>query len=185
MHGFIVTEIKKYVVAKLGASHWLQILQTAELGSRDYVNFEQYPDAEVVQLVGAASRLTGTPVSDLLFDFGRFLGADLTRIYRPVIDPAWRTLDFLANTESTIHRVVRTRNRQAAPPALKIARTAPDQVTITYNSPRRMCDLGKGIVAGVASGYGEQVEVQEDACMHAGAPACILRVRLVQGAASR
>lgn len=161
MHGFIFSEIRKYVESKLGREAWLAVMEKAGLGRKEYENMLSYPDAEAVGIVVAASQITGIPVPTVLEDFGRFIGQDLVRIYRPLLDPSWKTLDFLLNVEETIHHIVRTRNRQAKPPRLVCSRVADDEVAIQYSSERRMSALARGIAAGVATHYGEEVEISE------------------------
>lgn len=177
MHGFIISEIKKYVELKLGAPAWLAVLDKAGLGKKEYENFLNYPDEEAVAIVVTASEITGIPVAAILEDFGFFLGGHLMKIYRPLIDPSWRTLDFLANVEQTIHHIVRTRNRQAKPPALVCERTSPGEVVILYQSPRNMNALAWGIIKGVAAYYGDEIEVSEVAGLYRGAPAHQIYVR--------
>lgn len=177
MHGFIFSEIQKYVEAKFDRKTWFAILQDAGLAEKSYENFLDYTDAEAVAIVTTASNMTGTPAGEILEDFGIFLGGDLMKVYRPVIDSNWTTIDFLANVESTIHHIVRTRNRSARPPALVCERRADDEVLITYTSPRKMCALARGITKGVAAHYREAITIAEDTCMLRGDPSCQLRVR--------
>lgn len=178
MHGFVLTEIQRYVESRFDRKTWYALLERAGFADREYVNFLEYSDEEAVRLVGTASAMTGMPAESILDDFGFFLGGDLLRIYRPLVDPSWGTLDFLANVERTIHHVVRDRNRQAKPPALVCRRLSPAEVMIVYTSPRKMCSLARGIVRGVAAHYGEDVELVEESCMHRGDAACNLRVSL-------
>ncbi len=180
MHGFIFIEIKKYAETHIGSGAWRQVLETAGLGSREYINGVDYPDTEVVRIVTAASQATGTPVADLLESFGCFLAGDLFRAFRPLIDPHWRTLDFLENVEATIHRVVRARNAKARPPALVCNRVTETEVLVEYQSPRKMCPLAKGIVQGVAEHYGDQIRLTEETCMHRGDPNCRIWVATVK-----
>jgi len=49
-------------------------------------------------------------------------------------------------------------------------------VLIRYESPRRWCAFGRGLIAGVATHYGEQIHVVEDRCMLSGEPCCDLLV---------
>jgi hypothetical protein len=172
VHGFIVSEIKGYVTEKLGPEAWKTLLKQAGVADREYVNYLEYPDEEVVHLVATASRVTGTPVPDILEDFGRYVGRDLLRIYRPLVQPQWRTLEFLENVEHTVHDVVRSRNRTARPPALECTRLGADRVVVVYRSPRRLCALAKGIIQGLAGHYGDTVAISEETCMHEGAPQC-------------
>ena len=176
LHGFIYSEIKSYVEAKFDRKTWSEILRNAGLAEKEYANFLDYKDEEAVAIVTTASQMTGTPAADILEDFGVFLGGDLLRIYRPVINRNWRTLDFLANVEDTIHEIVRSRNQAAKPPALSCERISPNEVMIVYSSARKMCSLARGIARGVAEHYGDRIDITEDSCMHHGAPACKIRV---------
>lgn len=177
MHGFVYTELKDYVVAKLGADAWSSLLVEAGLKGKAYVNYAEYPDAEAVQLVTAASKATGLAPDVILEDFGAFLAPHLFGAYRPLIDPAWKTLEFLENAEGTIHRVVRARNAHARPPVLRCRRVSPTQVVVVYSSPRKLCAVARGIVRGLAQHYGEDVTVTEPVCMAQGQPQCQIEVR--------
>ena len=56
MHGFIVTSIERFVTTAHGAQTWSLLLANAGYPHKRYENWQEYPDAEVVQLVvtGAA-----------------------------------------------------------------------------------------------------------------------------------
>ncbi len=178
MHGFIFSEVQSYVTSKYGKVAWFTILEQAGLGAKEFANFLDYPDEELLGIVGAAARITELSPSAVVEDFGVFLGADLMKIYRPLIDPSWRTLDFLLHTEEAIHKTVRARNTQARPPALAFSRLGEDAVLLTYRSPRKMCSLAKGIAKGVAGYYGEGVSITDKSCMLEGAEECRIRIAL-------
>ncbi|HEY7213352.1 MAG TPA: heme NO-binding domain-containing protein [Thermoanaerobaculia bacterium] len=177
MHGFIFSELKKYVAKHFGEDAWEGLLRQAGLGIRSYENFRDYPDDEVVALVTTASQMTKLPAADILEGFGEFIAADLVAVYRPLIDPSWRTLEFLENVESVIHRVVRARNQKARPPAISCSRVDADEVMITYGSKRKLCALARGIVQGTAHLFGEEVAMREDSCMLRGDRLCLISVR--------
>jgi hypothetical protein len=179
VHGFILTEIRGYVTAKLGAESWKVLLKEAGLGGQEYVNFREYPDEEVGALVTTAARITGLTVPAILEDFGIYLAGNLMRIYRPLVRPEWKLLDFLENVESTVHDVVRSRNRHARPPGLRAVREAPDRVVIIYSSGRKLCPLAVGIVRGLSAHYDETIAVDHEPCQHRGAPSCHIAVRRV------
>ena len=155
MHGFIFSELKKYVSKHFGEDAWDALMRQAGLGIRNYEHFRDYPDDEVTVLVSTASKMTKLPAADILEGFGEFIAADLVAVYRPLIDPSWRTLEFLENVESVIHRVVRGRNQKAKPPAISCSRVDADEVMITYGSKRKLCALARGIVQGTANLFGE------------------------------
>ena len=178
MHGFIFAEIKKYVEHKLDRDTWYAVLEKADLGSKEYENFLKYPDEEAVAIVGTASSMTGIPVPDLLEDFGKFLGGDLFNVYRPIINPKWKTIDFLVNVEETIHDIVRSRNKQAKPPVLVANQLGPKQVRILYRSARAMSPLAIGIIRGVAAHYEEDITVTSDSSMESGTEVCEILVEV-------
>jgi hypothetical protein len=178
MHGVIFGQLKKYVEARLGTQAWPALLQRADLGTKLYLAVETYADEEAVRLVVAASAMTGKSAALLLEDFGEFMVPDLMSVYGNLARPGWKTLEFLENTEKTIHRVVRLRTPKSAPPEIHSVRSAAHEVTITYASQRRMCALARGLIFGVARHYGEDIDVSEPACMLRGDPACKLVVQL-------
>ena len=178
MHGIIFAELKKYVQARHGDDAWKALLQRAGLPpSTLYLPIRDYPDGEAVAIVGAASEATGVPAGEILEDFGRFITPDLMGMYRSLVKPEWRTLEFLENTEETIHRVVRIKDATAKPPEIRCERLAANEVVVRYTSQRRMCAVARGIARGVADHYGEAVEISEPSCMLRGDAECRIHVR--------
>ncbi len=176
MHGFILTAIRRFVTSNYGTVAWFSILDEAGLGSKEHVNHLQYPDEEVFKIVGAASKATKMPPGQIVESFGTFVGKDLLKIYRPLIDPSWKTLDFLLHTEETIHKVVRSRNTQARPPTLVFSRIDDNSVLLEYSSARKLCALARGIIRGVAEFYREEIEIDDQACMLQGDEECRIMV---------
>jgi len=179
MHGTIFAELEKYVRSKLGHEAWGILKHEAGIAREGYDPLEVYPDAEAGALVAAGSKVTGIPADALLEDFGAFIAPDLLELYWGAVQPEWRTLELLENTESAIHEVVRISQKGSAPPYLNARRTSPAEVTITYTSPRKLCAIAKGIVRGVAQHYGDSVAIAEPDCMLRGGSACTLVVTRV------
>ena len=177
MHGIIFSELQKYVETKHSPEVWKTLLKEAGIGNRLYLAFQTYPDAEATALVTSASKLTGKPTSVILEDFGEFIAPDLLNLYRALVDPGWKTLDFLEHTEENIHRVVRLKNPGDEPPELKVSRVAPNEVIITYTSERKMCGVAKGIARGVARHYHETITLTESTCMLRGHSRCSISVK--------
>ncbi|HYI09245.1 MAG TPA: heme NO-binding domain-containing protein [Thermoanaerobaculia bacterium] len=180
MHGTIFVELQKYVETRLGVEAWPNLKREAGIDRPDgYEPFEIYPDEEVGALVGTASRITGTPATALLEDFGDFIAPDLLDMYWGVIAPEWRTLDVIENTERSIHDVVRLNQKGSTPPYLHATRTAPDEVTVVYTSARRLCAVARGIARGIAKHYNEQLTIDDATCMHRGDANCTMVMRKV------
>src|SRR5713101_3175013 len=107
MQAIIFGELKKYAEARLSADAWRPLLREAGVTRHVYVPGQDYPDAEAGAIVAAASKKTGLEPDAILQDFGDFIAPDLVRMYRHIIDPKWKTLDLIEQTEETIHKAVR------------------------------------------------------------------------------
>jgi hypothetical protein len=181
MHGIIFAELEKFVTQAQGADQWQEVLAHANLPARVYMAVGSYPDADLMKLVQGASVVTQRPAADLLEGFGEFITPTLFSMYRTVINPAWRTLDLVENTESVIHKVVRTRG--GTPPVLAVQRQDATHLVVTYGSKRKLCALARGIILGIAKHYRETVSITQPSCMLDGAKTCRLEVALVVGRA--
>lgn len=177
MHGIVFTELQRYAETKHVSGTWSALLKKAGLDGRQYDTFSHYPDQEVAALVSAASSATGLSAAAVLEDFGEFVAPGLLAMYSNLILPRWKSLDVIHETEGTIHAIVRQRDALAQPPKLKTQRIGEDEVVLTYDSPRQMCALAKGIARGLAKHFGEVITIDETQCMHKGAPTCVIRFR--------
>ena len=176
MHGLIFMELKKYVTAKFDLATWEKLQERAGQKHQLYLASTVYPDRDILTLVGVACEMTGLTANAILEDFGAFIAPDLVQQYKFLVNPDWKLLDFLANTEDTIHKVIRF-NKGVTPPRLAVTRVSDDRLTITYNSGRKMCALLKGIIKGAAKHYNEEVTISESRCMLHGDPECVVTVQ--------
>ena len=181
MHGLLFSELKKFVVSKLGADSWNKLLVEAGLASKIYMPNQTYSDEELVRLVTTASRMTGIPVADLEEAFGEFIAPELLKLYSTQINPAWRTLDVVEKTETFVHRAVRLKVPGADPPRLSTTRPDPQTVILQYTSARKLCPVAIGIIKGTARTLNETVSVEQDECMLRGDARCLITTRLVKG----
>lgn len=161
MHGIIFSELKKFVESKHGAAAWSAILAEAGLGKKSYMIVSVYPDEEASAILAAAAKQTRTPVDRLMEGFGEFVVPSLLAMYGSLLNPEWKTIGMLLNTEETIHRVVRMKNPGAEPPKLVFEQVGPKELKFHYNSPRRMAGVAKGMIKGVAKFFHETVMIQE------------------------
>lgn len=178
MHGIVHAELREYVVERFGADGWARAVDRAGLGARTYSPTASYPDEELLALVLAVSRISGDPLDDVLTGFGVAIVPGLLGTYSAFIDPRWGAADVLEHVERVVHRTIRLQDPQATPPYLTAERRTDDEVLIRYTSPRRLCAFGKGLIHGVADHYGRRATIHDEACMHRGDEACVLRVVL-------
>jgi predicted hydrocarbon binding protein len=178
MNGIVFMEIGKFAHSRLGPQAWAEAMRAAGIPSRIYYRVADYPDDEALALLSALSGALQEPVQAVLESLGEFIVPDLMKMSRYWIQPQWKTLDLIEHTEETIHETLRQEGSQTDPPRLRCRRTGPHEVVVTYDSPRRMCSLAKGIIAGVAKHYGETVTITEPSCMLKGAASCELIIAL-------
>ena len=177
MHGLIFSELRRFVEERAGAGTWPRVCVEAGVERALHRDTETYPNAELVALVEAASRITGTTVSLLLEDFGAHLVPGLFATYMPAPPPEWGALDLLEHAERHCHTAVRQRDAIANPPRLRVRRLSASEVQVVYASPRRMCHIARGIARGVLTRYRVSGSVSESSCMHRGDAVCLISVR--------
>ena len=182
MNGVIFIEIAKFAQSRLGEDAWRQVVSLAGLPSRVYFRVAEYPDEEAIALLSALSARIKEPVPVIMESLGEFIVPDLVRMSQYWIDPQWKTVDLIANTEQTIHEILRSEGSHNSPPRLHCRKTGPQEVIVTYDSPRKMCALAKGIVSGLAKHYGEKVTITEALCMLKGDSTCQLIVNAISPA---
>ena len=176
MHGLIFSELKKYVVARLGGEAWNKLEAEAGLANKIYLPNQVYSDEEMVKLIGAAVRLTGKDGKSIQEDFGEFIAPELLKLYNSQINPTWKALDLIEKTEEMVHRVVRLKIPGATPPHLKVTRSSPKKLVMVYNSPRRMCGVAIGLARGVGKQYKQPLKVVEQTCMNKGDASCTISI---------
>ena len=174
MHGIIHLELRNFVVQQHGEAAWRTLTDQAGLSDEIYTPLRSYPDEQIMALVSEAVRLTGAEPTALLEGFGEFLAPRYIALYGKLLKPEWRTLDVLENAENTIHRVVRMREPGALPPRLQAQRTSPTSISMTYDSPRKLCAVARGIARGIARHFGEQLSVSDERCMLRGDRTCVM-----------
>jgi tRNA A-37 threonylcarbamoyl transferase component Bud32 len=172
-------QLQRFAQKQVSSASWERLLLEAKLPIKAYSPARAYPDEEMLALVAAAGRLLNIPADAVLEAFGEFVAPELIRLYGKLIEPEWKTLDLIENTEKLIHTAVRVGNPDAQPPVLHCVRSTQNELQMVYSSDRQLCSIAKGIVKGVARHYGESVHITEDACMLRGDPFCALQVTCV------
>lgn len=177
MHGVIFDELQEYVETEHGREGWEAIAEEAGVDSASYMPIKAYPDEELLALVGAATAVTGASQSEILEDFGQFAAPHLVEKYDAFLDDEWTALDLLEHTEDAMHKAVRLKEDDAAPPELGCHRASDDEVVIEYTSDHQLCKLGEGLIHGVGEVHGESLSVTQAQCMLDGDTVCEIRVR--------
>jgi hypothetical protein len=103
LNGTVFIEIGKFAQSRIGEQSWRDVLKRAAIPERVYYRVADYPDAEASAQLAALASALHEPLGDVIESLGEFIAPDLLRMARYWIEPQWKTLDLIANTELTIH----------------------------------------------------------------------------------
>ena len=182
MHGLIFFYMQKFADSlSAGAGSAVESSATLVREPGRYLPSGVYPDAEAMGILEGLAAGLSRPLPSVLAEFGEFLAPGLVKVAGPWIDPSWRTLDLIQNTESLIHSMVRSAQPGAEPPVLETVRVSVDELQLVYSSRRRLCVLAAGLMHGMARHYGEKIDVSESSCMHQGDAFCSFTIRRLGG----
>jgi hypothetical protein len=174
----IFRSLRDYLVAEHGRAAAAAVFATEP----EYLISTAYPDEDLRRLVDVAATHTRRDADEILFGLGVFTGeTTFPRLYPAFFAAAPSACEFLLEVEVRIHELVRETIPGAAPPHLAIAPLGEEGVSITYDSPRRLCVFLRGVAEGTASYYGQHADLDEPTCMLRGDEACRVDVRLSDG----
>lgn len=174
MKGVIFNLLEEVVGEEFGPDAWDALLVATD-SEGAYASLGSYPDAELVALAEAASKVTGTPLRELLHWFGLKALPKLAARYPAFFEQAPDARSLILSANTIIHPEVRKLYAGASCPHFHFTEDA-GSITLGYSSARQMCDLAHGFIDGVAAHYGEDVRVHQPTCMHEGASACQITV---------
>jgi predicted hydrocarbon binding protein len=177
VHGSIFFELGRYADGRFGEGTFHKMLGAAGLDGRSSEATTAYSDAEAAALVRAASLTFGKSEAQVLEDFGHHFSAELLRASAAPIEPAWRTLDVIEHSESTILRLACPGDSGTGRPALRVVRVNTREVIVHLASSRGLCALARGVVEGIADHYEEDISIVETQCTHRGDAECRIQVR--------
>jgi hypothetical protein len=173
VNGVFHRGIKEFVIERYGRDVWDDAREAAGIERQVYLPVDTRPDAEFISLVETVPGQVDESPFELLEEFGRFLTERLVDTYGArVIDDDWGSMDLLAGVERAIHEPLRSHNAELNPPKLAVSRDEHDQVTLLYESPRRLCPIAKGIALGVGDYFDDDLAISEERCMHRGDQQC-------------
>lgn len=177
MKGMVFDMLRDMVEDNYGLDGWQSVLDGA--GSQGmYVSTETYPDSELMALVASACEVTEIPADDLVFRFGQYM---VTQFYQrfPQFFECSGLLEFLLSVDRLIHVEVRKLFPDAGVPEFTYDDKQPDQLTMMYKSPRKLCRLAEGLIDGSARHFNQDYQLTHNVCMHSGSDCCHLVVTLV------
>ncbi len=173
MKGIIFNLLQETVSHEYGADTWDALLETTGLDGA-YTSLGNYPDEQLVALVGAASAALKLPADAVVRWFGGRALPILARKYPAFFQRHRSTRSFILTLNGIIHPEVRKLYPGADTPDFEFDASSPEVLVMTYRSKRKLCALAEGLIEGAAHEFHETVHIEHPECMHRGDPHCRL-----------
>jgi Haem-NO-binding len=186
MHGLIFVAWEKYLSERFSGSIIRRYQDTiGRTPSTAPLASHVYDDDLLLAGVAAMHDISKLPVDTLLQEFGRyFIINSLTRhLCAYILNQVHSSRDLLLAMHDAHEQMSRLPDG-LAPPLFKYMarRGAANELTVIYDSPRKLCPLLMGAIDGAAERYGEQVSIVEQTCMRRGDLVCTIEVQFFPSA---
>ena len=178
MKGIVFNLLNEMVEEQFGLEAWDTLLDRTGLDGI-YVATETYADEELLSLVTAAEATTKIPVQKLVRAFGEYMVPKFAQHYPVFFEGQTNLKAFLLTVDQVIHVEVRKLYPEAGLPEFEYEDEQDNTLTMQYRSPRKLCALAEGLIAGSAKHFSQRYEMQHDICMHNGEDHCSLKLTLV------
>ena len=163
MKGMVFTEFMEMVEGTWSLDMVDRIIADSNVASGGaYTAVGTYPHEEMLALVSALSRATGTPVADLVRAYGKHLFGRFALAYPRFFRGMPGCFEFLSGIEDVIHAEVRKLYPDAELPTFIVER-GEDSLRLTYISAHPFADLAQGLIEGCVAHFGEAIEVRREA----------------------
>ena len=176
MKGIVFNLLEQLVRQEFGESEWDHVRQDADVDGA-FTSLDTYPDAVLRKLVAAVGKRAQKTPGEALQWFGRHSMPLLASQYPHFFAAQSSTRAFILTLNDIIHPQVRQLYPGADVPVFDFDTSSPDELTLGYQSPRKLCALAHGFIEGAADHYGENVEVEQSQCMHRGDAKCVFHLR--------
>ena len=142
-----------------------------------FTSLDTYPDAVLRKLVAAVGKRAHKTPGEALQWFGRHSMPLLASQYPHFLRHA--ELDAILHPDAERHHSPRGPQALSGAdvPVFDFDTSSPDELTLGYQSPRKLCALAHGFIEGAADHYGETVDVEQSECMHRGDAKCVFQLR--------
>jgi hypothetical protein len=167
MKGIVLNLLEEVVRRAYGEDTWDTLLTAAGLDGV-YTSLGNYPHEELLQLVTAASPALQMTPETVICWFGRHAIALLIERYPEFFEVHTTTRAFLLTLNGVIHPEVRKIYPGADVPVFTYDTSSDEVLRMQYQSARKLCMFGQGLIEGAAAHYGEAVSIEHPKCMNRG-----------------
>ena len=174
MKGIIFNLAEDVVCRDHGEELWDEVLDEAGV-SGSYTSLGSYADREMFAIIAAAAARLDAEPHAVLRHIAEEAMPLLAERYPHFFAPHRDACSFVLTLNDIIHPEVRKLYPGAEVPTFTYERHDSRTLTMSYDSPRRLCVLAEGFVQGAARHYGQQVTVEQSTCMLRGDAVCVLQ----------
>jgi hypothetical protein len=167
--------LEKVIAQEYGLATWDALLDAANLDGA-YTSIGSYPDAQMFELILAASRTLGLSPLEVSLWFGRKAVPFMAVRFPEFFSGHDSARQFLLTVNDRIHPEIAKIYPGAAPPALEFDSSAHDVLLMKYESRRRFCPLVHGLIEGIADFFCETATIKQTRCMLHGAKKCTFKI---------
>jgi hypothetical protein len=154
MYGMVNKAVEDMVCAMHGEAMWEQVKNLAGVDEDVFISNEAYPDQMTYQLVGAASKLSGTPPAEILEAFGEhWVLKTAPDGYGDLLDAGGKSLaEFLINLPD-FHARVSMIFPRLQPPRFQVSHVTGQSLHLHYHTHRTGL---QPFVIGLVKGLGQR-----------------------------
>ncbi len=179
MKGAVFIAFNQMVEDQVGIDTWERLLaEVIPESGGIYTSVEDYPDSELFSMVGALSTIVNVPVPTLVEQFGAYLFDVLNTKYPMFSEEKKDFFEFIKSIDGVIHREVRKLYDNPNLPDLDCEQIDEKNLSIKYQSPRKLCFLAEGLIRGAAKYYNVNYALEHKSCMHDGCDHCLLQLSI-------
>ena len=179
MKGIVFELLEEFVIDALDADAYERALERCELRTTEpFVGPGTYPDTDLVALASAAADELAMTLPELLRAFGEHAFLALAVRLAPLVDRSPDAKRFLQSVDRVVHVEVHKLYTDAVTPSIECTDRGPGRLDLRYTSPRALCSLVEGFLAGVGRHYATKIEWHHAECTRDGDGACLFELRL-------
>jgi predicted hydrocarbon binding protein len=178
MKGIINKGVRESICANYGDACWEKVKQVAGCSELFFAAGCDYPDQTTLDLIDAASEVTGVDSDTLMVEFGKhWIPHTGLKAYPHYYQLAGRNArKFLLNMDR-VHQHVTQSVFNARPPRFRFEDGANGSLLIHYYSSRGLCAVLRGLIIGVGLLFEKPLELDEITCARRGDDHCTIEVR--------
>lgn len=177
MKGIVFNLLEEVVRREYSEDEWDELLEEAQVEGA-YTSLGNYPDGELLRLVGAASARLDKPAASIVRWFARNALPLLAEKYGRFFAEHRSARTFLLTLNDIIHPEVRKLYPGAEVPDFTFDVSSKETLVIRYGSARKLCAFAEGLIEGAANYFDEELTLHHPECMDRGDEACVIRIGL-------